>query len=138
MAWLNNFTGFLKDMEEYIKNNHRTGLSFTGQGEAKAGIGSSSGGGAAAAAPSGGPKAPPPMPKGFQILLVFSWFYFIIDCCFMFIAPLVDKAALDALAKPAAGGAAGGEEVKQYKLNMAKEITTDKLRVVLVLVCSAN
>jgi len=59
MAWLNSFVGFLKDMEEYIKNNHRTGLTFSGTGDAKTA--------AAAAAPPAGGKAPPPMPKGLLI-----------------------------------------------------------------------
>jgi adenylyl cyclase-associated protein len=86
MAWINAFTGLLKDMEEYIKNNHRTGLTFSGTGDAKA-VST-----AGAVAASGAPKAPPPMPKG----------------------PLVDKATLDAMAKPAGGAAAAaaaaGEE----------------------------
>jgi hypothetical protein len=104
MSWLNNFTGFLKDMEEYIKNNHRTGLSFTGQGEAKPGIGSlahypceccvynlyisailgASSGGAASAPAAGGPKGPPPMPKGF-FFYVCVLAHFFARRCFVFV-----------------------------------------------------
>lgn len=63
LGWVNNFIGFLKGMEGYIKDHHRTGVTFSGTGEAKSAAGGSAP--AAAAAPkktAGGP--PPPMPKG--------------------------------------------------------------------------
>lgn len=54
-SWIKNFTGFFKAMEDYIKEFHRAGLSFTGTGEAKPATGG------APKAAAGGP--PPPMPK---------------------------------------------------------------------------
>lgn len=129
MTWLNTFTGFLKDMEEYIKNHHRTGLSFTGQAEAKAGMGSA-GGAAAAAAPAGG-KAPPPMPKGDTRRAIKRSMRLGCDshqrthtCA----GPLVDKATLEAAAKKdaAASASAGDGDVRNglfSELNRGGDVT---------------
>lgn len=62
VSWANHFTGFLKGMEEYIKKHHRTGLAFTGTGEAKSAAGAGVTAAAAAAKPT--PQAPPAPPKG--------------------------------------------------------------------------
>jgi len=47
VAWVNAFNGYLKGMETYIKDFHRTGLTWSGQADAKSFAG---GAGPAAAA----------------------------------------------------------------------------------------
>jgi adenylyl cyclase-associated protein len=65
VAFVTHFTDFLKGIEEYIKNHHRTGLSFTGSGDAASYVaGGASGGGASAAAASAKKvPVPPAKPK---------------------------------------------------------------------------
>lgn len=101
MAWISGFTGFLKGMEEYIKNHHRTGLQFSGTGVAKA-----ASGGAPAAKGPGGP--PPPMPK----------------------APLVSKDELAKAGGGAAAASGGGDRGGLFaQINQGGKITSGLKKV---------